>query len=135
MQSSRPLPFASTDPAYGSSVVRSRTWFTCFVLTTGPATDFSRPIIGLRVRNFSNACGALCIAAIRKSLPSISAMFANWAAQMRVAFASVAWNTGSSSPGDELMMRKTSAVAVCCSSNRPIRRCAAVQPRTVARSR
>ena len=28
-----------------------------------------------------------------------------------------AWNTGSKSPGDELMTRSTSAVAVCCSSD------------------
>ena len=39
------------------------------------------------------------------------------ASQMRVAFSSMAWNTGSSSPGDELMTRSTSAVAVCCSSD------------------
>ena len=31
----------------------------------------------------------------------------------------MAWNTGSSSPGDELMTRSTSAVAVCCSSDSP----------------
>src|SRR5215470_1954986 len=36
---------------------------------------------------------------------------------MRVAFSSIAWNTGFSSPGDELMTRNTSAVAVCCSSD------------------
>ena len=41
----------------------------------------------------------------------------NWAPQMRVAFSSMAWNTGSSSPGDELMTFSTSDVAVCCSSN------------------
>ena len=32
----------------------------------------------------------------------------------------MAWNTGSNSPGDELMTRSTSAVAVCCSSDREI---------------
>jgi hypothetical protein len=36
---------------------------------------------------------------------------------MRVAFSSIAWNTGSSSPGDELMTLSTSAVAVCCCSD------------------
>ena len=38
-------------------------------------------------------------------------------AHARTAFASIAWNTGSSSPGDVLMTCSTSAVAVCCSSN------------------
>ena len=36
---------------------------------------------------------------------------------MRVAFSSIAWNTGSSSPGDELMTLNTSDVAVCCASD------------------
>src|SRR6516165_3867178 len=36
---------------------------------------------------------------------------------MRTAFSSIAWNTGSNSPGDELMTRSTSEVAVCCSSD------------------
>ena len=40
----------------------------------------------------------------------------NLASQIRVAFSSMAWNTGSSSPGDALMTRSTSAVAVCCSN-------------------
>ena len=34
---------------------------------------------------------------------------------MRAAFANMVWNTGSSSPGDELITRSTSEVAVCCS--------------------
>jgi GAF domain-containing protein len=38
------------------------------------------------------------------------------ASQMRVALSSMARNTGSSSPGDELMTCRTSEVAVCCSS-------------------
>ena len=37
------------------------------------------------------------------------------ASQMRVAFARMAWNTGSSSPANELMTCSTSEVAVCCS--------------------
>ena len=41
----------------------------------------------------------------------------NLASQMRIALASMAWNTGSNSPGDELMTRSTSDVAVCCSSD------------------
>src|SRR5262245_11732235 len=35
---------------------------------------------------------------------------------MSVAFSSIAWNTGSSSPGELLMTCSTSEVAVCCSS-------------------
>src|SRR5262249_23485631 len=34
---------------------------------------------------------------------------------MRVAFSSIALKTGSSSPGEELITRSTSEVAVCCS--------------------
>ena len=37
---------------------------------------------------------------------------------MRVAFSSMAWNTGSSSPGELEMTLSTSLVAVCCSSDR-----------------
>ena len=37
------------------------------------------------------------------------------APQTRVAFSSIFWNTGFSSPGDELMTSSTSEVAVCCS--------------------
>ena len=33
----------------------------------------------------------------------------------RIAFSSIASNTGARSPGEELMTCKTSAVAVCCS--------------------
>jgi hypothetical protein len=36
---------------------------------------------------------------------------------MRTAFASMAWKTGFTSPGDELMTRSTSDVAVCCSKD------------------
>ena len=41
----------------------------------------------------------------------------NSASQMRVAFSSIAWNTGSSSPGELEMTSSTSEVAVCCSSD------------------
>jgi len=39
----------------------------------------------------------------------------NAASQSRIAFSSIASNTGARSPGDELMTCNTSAVAVCCS--------------------
>ena len=52
---------------------------------------------------------------MRNASPSRSTV-PNLASQMRVAFASMAWNTGSSSPGELLMTRSTSEVAVCCSS-------------------
>jgi hypothetical protein len=71
---------------------------------------------GLRRRISANADGALCIATMRKaSFPSLRYIAPNLASQMRVAFASMAWNTGPSSPGDELMTRSTSDAAVCCS--------------------
>ena len=64
--------------------------------------------------------GALCMRTVRELSPSsISNILPNLASQMRVAFSSIAWNTGSSSPGDELMTRSTSDVAVCCSSDLP----------------
>ena len=40
----------------------------------------------------------------------------NLASQSRVAFASMVWNTGSSSPGELEITCSTSEVAVCCSS-------------------
>src|SRR6266436_2106565 len=39
----------------------------------------------------------------------------NLASQMRVALSSMAWNTGSTSPGEPEMTPRTSDVAVCCS--------------------
>ena len=36
------------------------------------------------------------------------------ASQIRIAFSSMAWKTGSNSPGELLMTLSTSAVAVCC---------------------
>ena len=41
----------------------------------------------------------------------------NLASQMRIAFSSMAWNTGSRSPGELEMTCSTSEVAVCCCSN------------------
>jgi hypothetical protein len=52
---------------------------------------------------------------MRSSLPSNSAIFPNWAAQMRVAFSSIAPKTGFKSPGDELMTLRTSEAAESCS--------------------
>ena len=49
-------------------------------------------------------------------------MTPNLASQMRVAFSSMAWNTGSSSPGELEMTSSTSDVAVCCSSDSEIAR-------------
>ena len=39
-----------------------------------------------------------------------------FASQMRTAFASMVWKTGSSSPGEVEMTPSTSEVAVCCSN-------------------
>ena len=52
---------------------------------------------------------------------------------MRVAFASMVWNTGSSSPGELLMTCSTSEVAVCCSSasdSSRVRACTSSNSRT-----
>ena len=73
-------------------------------------------IIGSRCRNSSHAGGAPYIAATRNAVPSVSSRLPNSASQMRVAFSSMAWNTGSSSPGELEMACRTSEVAVCCSS-------------------
>ena len=43
-------------------------------------------------------------------------MAPNAAPHSRIAFSSIASNTGARSPGEELMTCSTSAVAVCCSS-------------------
>ena len=51
----------------------------------------------------------------------------------RTAFASRAWNTGSSSPGELEMTLRTSEVAVCCSSasdNSRVRACTSSNSRT-----
>ena len=57
----------------------------------------------------------------------------NLASQMRVAFSSMAWNTGSSSPGELEMTCSTSEVAVCCSSasvSSRVRACTSSNSRT-----
>ena len=53
----------------------------------------------------------------RGTPPSIRQRVANWPSQMRTAFSSIDWNTGSSSPGELEMTFNTSEVAVCCSSD------------------
>jgi hypothetical protein len=44
-------------------------------------------------------------------------MLPNPASQMRTAFSSMAWKTGSNSPGELLITRNTSDVAVCCDND------------------
>ena len=61
--------------------------------------------------------GALYSATRRNASPSRSIRLPNLASQMRVAFSSMALNTGSSSPGELEMTLSTSLVAVCCSSD------------------
>jgi hypothetical protein len=53
---------------------------------------------------------------MRNLSPSRSQRLPNLASQMRVAFSKIASKTGCKAPGDELMTRKISAVAVCCST-------------------
>ena len=57
----------------------------------------------------------------------------NFASQIRVAFSSIASNTGSSSPGELEMTCNTSEVAVCCSSasdSSRVRACTSSNSRT-----
>src|SRR5215468_3357231 len=64
----------------------------------------------------------------RKPLPSYRNKLPNLASHKRIAFVSIAWNTGSSSPGELEITPSTSEVAVCCSSASA----AAVVPRQAA---
>src|SRR6516225_4509475 len=57
---------------------------------------------------------------MRKASASHRYRFPKTASQMRVAFTNMAWNTGSSSPGELEMICSTSDVAVCCSSDSQI---------------
>ena len=58
-------------------------------------------------------------------------MVPNLASQMRVAFSSMAWNTGCNSPGELEMTFSTSEVAVCCSSRSSVRAQLVEQPRVL----
>ena len=71
---------------------------------------------GSRCHRSAHAGGALCKATMRKVSPSERNKLPKLASQSRTAFANIAWNTGCSSPGELLMIRSTSDVAVCCSS-------------------
>jgi len=55
----------------------------------------------------------------RKPSSSSSQSVPNLALQRRVAFSRIDRNTGSRSPGELPMIRRTSEVAVCCSSDSP----------------
>src|SRR5262249_59836522 len=54
-----------------------------------------------------------CSATLRNPSASHSNRLPNFASQIRTAFASMAWNTGSSSPGELEITLNTSDVAVC----------------------
>src|SRR6516165_5572197 len=81
------------------------------------ARCYPTPEDGVFLQNSSKFGGALYCAARRYASPSRSNIEPNVASQMRVAFSSMAWNTGARSPGELLIIRNTSAVAVCCSSD------------------
>jgi hypothetical protein len=57
----------------------------------------------LRLSSMYSGGNAPCNATMRKASLSRSMSVPNLASQMRVAFSRIAWNTESSSPGDELM--------------------------------
>jgi hypothetical protein len=100
----------------GPSVARSATWTTCFVRTSRSRVDASVLLIdGALSLNSAKFCGALWSATRRKGSPSPSNIEPNAASQMRVAFSSMAWNTGFSAPGELEMTCNTSEVAASCS--------------------
>jgi hypothetical protein len=94
----------------------SKMWITCFVLSMRVRAAFGPGRTGSRLRISANAGGALCSAAARKASPSRRYKVPNLASQRRVALSSMAWNTGSSWPGELETTCNTSDVAVCCSS-------------------
>jgi hypothetical protein len=103
---------------------------TCFVLMRWRT---SVGTLGSRRRSSSNARGAPCMETTRTSSPSNIVRVPNLASQIRVAFSRIAWNTGSSSPGELEITRSTSEVAVCCSSasdNSRVRACTSSNSRT-----
>ena len=73
------------------------------------------------------------VATARNASPSRSDMMPNLASHSRIAFSSMASNTGSSSPGELEMTCSTSDVAVCCSSasvSSRVRACTSSNSRT-----
>ena len=111
----------------------SEMWTTSFVLSTRLRTVLAPGRCGPRCQNSTNAGGALCSAAARKASPSRRYRVPNLASQMRTAFASIAWKTGSNSPGELEMTPSTSNVAVCCSSaslSSRVRACTSSNSRT-----
>ena len=80
----------------------SAMWTTCFVWTTRPkgVAGLGRKRLRSTQRRHS-AGGALCECSRGETRPRrADSMLPNLASQMRVAFSSIAWNTGSSSPGE-----------------------------------
>ena len=92
---------------------------TCFVSSTRAEAAATGGRVGLTVRGAAprQMRAARCAARRHGSRsPSQSNRVPNLASQRRVAFSSMASNTGSSSPGELEMTCSTSEVAVCCSS-------------------
>ena len=91
----------------------------------GPAVSGPVPhVLGERSGSPAHGCETEMLAVDRcRAMP-------NAAPHSRIAFSSIASNTGARSPGEELMTCNTSAVAVCCSS---ASRCLGDQPRVLHR--
>ena len=93
-------------------------WTACLVSAVCARADAGAGRITVpRRRSSASRGGAPCNAATRYC-PSLSHRYSipNLASQMRVAFASMASNTGSNEPGELEMTRRTSEVAACCST-------------------
>ena len=99
------------------SALRSAIWTTSFDDTRRPGALSAGGRNGLAVLAFGISRRRIVHGDRAKHPSSIRNILPNLASQMRVAFSNMAANTGSRSPGDELMTRSTSAVAVCCSSD------------------
>ena len=100
-----------------SSVLMSTMWTICFVRIHGQARYLAGAKKRICAADDSVACGRRIVHRNDAQCLSLAEMqVAELASQRRVAFSSMDWNTGSSSPGELLMTCSTSEVAVCCSS-------------------
>jgi hypothetical protein len=92
-------------------------WAVCFVRASRPSAVLGDERYG-PVGSFSATAGVTpCVETMRNASPSHRNSAPNFASQIRVAFPNIVWNTPSNSPGELLMTRNTSEVAVCCSSD------------------
>ena len=103
----------------GRLAATSAMWTTCFVSQRrGQGGSADRAGATARARRHSaKAGGTLCMRDGAKRIAlAQNRVCRTWPRRCASRSASMAWNTGSSSPGELEMTRSTSEVAVCCSS-------------------